>query len=59
MAHHLNIIDTIANAALRGVVYQGERRLFQGMSNVEMVVIGAVIIGVIWAVMRRPRPRRW
>ena len=59
MAHHFNIVDTIANAALRGVVYQGERRLFHGMSNVEMVVIGAVIVGVIWAVMRRPSRRRW
>ncbi|MGF6440488.1 hypothetical protein [Paraburkholderia youngii] len=59
MAHHLNIVDIVANAALRGVVYQGERRLFHGMSNVEMAVIGAVIIGVIWAVMRRPRSRRW
>lgn len=53
MHHHFNIAEVIANAALRGVVYQGEHRMFHGMSNGEMAVVGVVIVGIIWAVMRR------
>lgn len=58
MSHHFNLGDQVAGALVRGVVYQAERSLFHGMSTMNIVIIGAVIIGAVWMAMR-PRRRRY
>lgn len=57
MSHHFNVADQVAGALVRGVVYQAERSFFHGMSTMNIVIIGAVIVGAVWLVMRPGRRR--
>jgi hypothetical protein len=49
MIHHHNfdLGGQIAGAAVRGVVYQGERHLFHGMGTPAVIAIGLGIIALV------------
>ncbi|WP_321935537.1 hypothetical protein [Paraburkholderia sp. J8-2] len=51
--HSFNLADQVAGAAVRGAVYQGEHRLFHGMSLPEVILIGVGICVVVAFLMRR------
>ncbi|MGF6603278.1 1,4-dihydroxy-2-naphthoate octaprenyltransferase [Paraburkholderia sp. GAS448] len=53
--HHFSLAHEIAIAAVRGVIYEGERHLFRGMGLGEIIVIGLVIFTVV-KLMTRRRP---
>ncbi|VWC81355.1 hypothetical protein BLA39750_01223 [Burkholderia lata] len=57
MSHHhtFDLGNQIAGALVRGVIYQGERRVFHGMSTPAMIAIGLAIVVLVALAARR----RW
>ncbi|PNE59630.1 hypothetical protein A8H39_00330 [Paraburkholderia fungorum] len=53
--HHFSLGHEIAVAAVRGVIYAGERLIFRGMGLGEIILIGLVIFTVV-KLMTRRRP---
>lgn len=51
--HSFDLFGAVAGAAVRGVVYQTEHRLFHGMNTSTMIMVGVAVIGVVWLLSRR------